>query len=70
MATAERKARKRAGIKSPVKPGKVATPLEHRSDLVGVLPGAVGTKYAGKLVARSTRKLDAERKARGIEVSS
>jgi len=67
MATAARKARKRAGIKAPVKPAKVATPLEERSDLNGVVPGLRGTRYFGQFVPRSVRRLQAARTARGLD---
>lgn len=67
MSTRARKDRKRAGAKIAAKPVKIPTPLEQRSDLNGVVPGVVGTRYTGKLVARSTRRLVAELRARGIE---
>jgi hypothetical protein len=65
MATAARKARKRAGIKFN-KPAKVGTPLEDRSYFTEPVPGAMGTKFAGSLRPRSKKKQEAMRKARFV----
>lgn len=57
MATAERKARKRAGIKFEHEP-KIPTPVMQRSYVRGLVPGAESTKNQGKLGPRSQKKID------------
>lgn len=56
MATAARKARKRAGIKFEKK-AKVSTPPENRSYVTEPVMGAEGTKYAGTWQKRSAKKV-------------
>lgn len=54
MSTAARKARKRAGIPF-TKAQKTPTPVLERSNLTMLVPGAHGTRYAGKWVPRSEK---------------
>jgi len=62
MSTAERKARKRAGEKAPVKPIKVATPVEDRAEFGGLTIKPRGTKgFAdafGQATPRSPKRLE------------
>jgi hypothetical protein len=58
MATAARKARKRAGIKFEKAP-KTPTPPHLRSFVTQPVMGAEGTRYAGKRMARSPKKVQA-----------
>jgi len=55
MATAARKARKRAGIKFE-KPAKVGTPIFERAAFWAPVPGAPSTKFAGATMSRSKKK--------------
>jgi len=55
MATAARKARKRAGIKFE-KPAKVGTPIMERAEFWAPVPGAPSTKFAGSHRPRSEKK--------------
>lgn len=57
MSTGARKARKRSGEPVAAKPVKVGTPVEERLMFVGNVIGLPGTKYQGRFVARSGRKL-------------
>lgn len=54
MSTAARKARKRAGLPF-VREAKVGTPVTERAEFAALIPGAYGTRNAGKLVPRSRR---------------
>lgn len=65
MATAARKARKKAGIPLNKTP-KTATPLADRSWFNQILPGAPGTKHAGKYLPRSEKKKARAIAARGL----
>jgi len=67
MATANRKARKASGEKF-VRVPKVGTPLEERAEFNRMVPGASGTKFFGKLVPVSAKRLARALKDRGIEV--
>lgn len=69
MSTAARKERKRRGEKLTPKPVKVGTPLEQRSEFNRVVPGAIGTRYAGKLVPVSAMRLQRAQRDRGHEVT-
>ncbi|QCG77540.1 hypothetical protein SEA_DIZZYRUDY_43 [Microbacterium phage DizzyRudy] len=57
MATAARKARKRAGIKFEKAP-KVPTPVMQRSYISEPVQGPYGTKNAGRRQMRSEKKVD------------
>lgn len=57
MATAARKARKRAGIKFEKAP-KVPTPVMQRSFITEPVFGPYSTKNAGRRQARSQKKID------------
>lgn len=63
MATAARKARKRAGIKFEKAP-KEGTPFNLRQSYSGPVPGAPGTKYEGTFQPRSAKKRKKIRDAR------
>ena len=65
MATAARKARKRAGIKFEKAP-KVGTPIWERLSFYGNVPGAPSTKNAGSYQARSRKKQIKMLEAHGI----
>lgn len=57
MSTKARKDRKRAGepfVKAP----KVGTPLQNRASFNGFVPGAPGTRWAGRMVPRSQKLKD------------
>lgn len=56
MATAARKARKRAGIPF-TKAQKTPTPPFERSYVTEAVPGAPTTKYQGEYVRRSDKKV-------------
>lgn len=56
MSTADRKARKRAGIPF-VKAQKVGTPPEERSYVNQPVPGPAGTKFQNYTQPRSTAKV-------------
>lgn len=64
MSNAERKARKRAGVPVEAKPEKVATPVADRAMFNRQVLGLKGTKYQGRPVAQSTKKLQRELDAR------
>lgn len=66
MSTAQRKARKRAGIQFE-KPAKVGTPLQERAWFAGLVMGPQGTRHAGKQQERSAKKKARALAARGIE---
>ena len=66
MSTANRKARKAAGIAFVPKPAKTPTPLLERSFFAMVARPADGTKNAGKLMPRSASKQRRALEARGI----
>jgi len=57
MATAARKARKRAGIKFE-KAEKVPTPVMQRSYVREAVQGAPTTRYAGSFRSRSEKKIE------------
>lgn len=63
MATAARKARKRAGIKFE-KSAKVGTPLEERAEYYAPVWGAPSTKFQGASMPRSAKKQKRMRDAR------
>lgn len=61
MATAARKARKRAGIKFEAKPAKVATPVEQRSFVTApvrrVFGDAIPAGFKSLLAPRSPKRI-------------
>jgi hypothetical protein len=57
MSNTARKARKRAGIKAPVKPAKVPTPPEQRSYVTEPVLGPGGTKFEKYFQPRSPKKV-------------
>jgi len=59
MGHAERKARKKAGIKAPVKPAKIPTPPEQRSYVTEPVLGPGGTKFERFSKPRSEKKVKA-----------
>lgn len=69
MATANRKARKAAGVKFVATP-KVGTPVVERAQFNTQVMGVPGTKNAGRPVNRSSKKLERALADRGIEKES
>lgn len=56
MSNAARKARKKAGIKAPVKAPKIGTPPEERAYLTQPVPGPGGTMHENYTKPRSAKK--------------
>lgn len=57
MGHAERKYRKKHGLKAPVKPAKVPTPPEERSYVTAPVMGPGGTKFEKYTQPRSAKKI-------------
>ena len=64
MSTAARKARKRAGESAPVKPIKVATPVEERAEFNRATFDVKSSQF--KTSSSSQRRLRRELEARGL----
>lgn len=70
MATAARKARKRAGIKfekATPEHAKVGTPIHERAWFNAEFPGARGTRHFGTYMRRSATKRGNALLARGLD---
>lgn len=58
MGHAERKARKKAGLKAPPKKAKTPTPPEERSFVTAPVPGPAGTPFANYTRPRSEKSVE------------
>lgn len=58
MGHAARKARKKAGLKAPIKKPKIPTPPEELSFVTAPVPGPGGTKFSSYMKPRSKKAVE------------